>query len=94
MQDDRQGVGEKDVGDNQCGHMSPLCRRGGVDTIAKTARRVRHASALLRVGLRGVDDERVKVIFVIFTYLLFLRENGSSRSSSTPSNPYGSRAEA
>ncbi|PKU89275.1 hypothetical protein CQR48_0985 [Bifidobacterium thermophilum] len=63
-------------------------------TIAKIARRVRHASRLLRVGLRGVDDERVKVIFAIFTCLLSLRENGPSRSSSTPSNPYGSKAEA
>ena len=76
----------------------PHCRLqtvvSDIDTIAKIAHLVRHASALLPVGLRGVDDERVKVIFVIFTCLLSLRENGSSRSSSTPSNPYGSRAEA
>jgi hypothetical protein len=38
----------------------------GIDMIAKTARLVRHASRLLRVGLRGVDDERVKVILAFF----------------------------
>ena len=77
----------------------PLCCRqramvSDLDTIAKMARRVRHASALLRVGLRGVDDEHVNPISVIFPCLLSLRENGSSCSSSTPSNHYGSRAKA
>ncbi len=65
-----------------------------LDAIAKIARLVRHASALLRVGLRGVDDERVNPILVIFPCLLSLRENGPSRSSSTPSKPSGSRAKA
>ena len=77
--------------------VSPCCLQvmvSDIDMIAKTPRLVRHASRLLRVGLRGVDDERVNPIFVIFTCLLSLRENGSSCSSSTPSNPYGSRATA
>ena len=42
-----------------------------VDMIAKTPRRVRHASRLLRVGQRGVDDDRVNPLFVHFTYPLF-----------------------
>ncbi len=65
-----------------------------LDTIAKMARRVRHASDLLRVGLRGVDDEHDDPFSLKERRQVKITKIGLTRSSSTPSNPSGSRAEA
>ncbi len=68
--------------------------RFGLDTIAKMPRWVRHASRLLRVGLRGVDDERDDPFSLKERRQVKITKIGLTRSSSTPSNPYGSKAEA